>query len=103
MWYVGFCTTEKVTIDRERGIVTKQSGVLCFRRVTNAPLGNLSEVSLLRCGTDQAADRKEEIVFDVALTGSQVPPFILGRVTFSAELAREFGQEVATFLSLPLS
>lgn len=90
-------------IDRECRIVTKQSGVLCFRRVTNVPLGNFTEVSLLRCGTNQAADLKDEIVFDVALTGSQVTPFIVGRVTFSAELAREVGREVATFLSLPLS
>ena len=97
LWYA-FGTAEWVRIDRCQNSVSKQTGVLCFRRFANGSICDFSEVSIFP--VHYKWQRRED--FDVALTGPNDKRFPLGRVTLSYDLAREFAQEVGTFLSLPV-
>lgn len=102
---VGFCmirwtlvSPEWLVVDRKHGLLTKQTGVLGFRRFANASLPEFSEVSIFPV-TNKWQSRDD---FDIALTGPHDKRFLVGRVTMSYDLACEFGQGVATFLRLPL-
>ena len=98
MLYFVFWCPEWLSIDRKLGVVRKQIGVLGFRRFATAKLADFTEVSIFPIPiTWFARDR-----FEVALTGPNERRFPLGDVTLSYDLAREFGEEVATFLGLPL-
>ena len=97
-WYVGFCTPEWMTLDRGQRTATKQVGVLYFRRMTCVSLLDFTEVSIFPSPNELSAGER----FEVALTGPGERRFSLGDVTLSYDLAREFGEEVATFLGLPL-
>lgn len=103
-WYIGFCTPEWISFDRTQGVVTKQIGVLYFRRLNKGPLCDFTEVSVrpIRYGASGTADLRADILFEVELTGPRDQRFQIGRVSLSYDLACEFGQEVATFLGLPL-
>lgn len=89
---------EWLAIDREHRLLTKQTGVFGFRRFAKASLSEFSEVSIFPV-TNKWQCRDD---FDVALTGPHDQRFPIGRVTMSYDLAREFSQELATFLHLPL-
>ena len=96
--YVILLRQEWLTIDRKQGVARKQTGVLCFRRFATATLAEFTEISIFPIPiTWFARDR-----FEIALTGPNERRFPLGEVTLSYDLAREFGEEVATFLGLPL-
>ena len=94
-----FVSPEWLVIDREHGVLTKQTGVLGFRRFAKPSLSDFSDVSIFPV-TSKWTVREN---FDVALLGPNDIRFSIGRVTLSADLAREYGREVATFLNLPLS
>ena len=81
-----------------RDLVTKRTGILGIHRFAKASLSEFSEVSIFPV-TDKWQSRDD---FDIALTGPNDKRFAIGRVTLSYGLAREFGQEVATFLGLRL-
>ena len=100
-WYIGFCTPEWMSFDRSQGVVTKQIGVLYFRRMTRVSLLDYSEISIFPISNDWKRLTLPSD-FEVALTGPNERRFPLGQVTLSYDLAREFGEEVATFLGLPL-
>ena len=72
--------------------------MLCFRRFATAKLADFTEVSIFPIPITLFVPER----FEVALTGPDERRFSLGQVTLSYELAREFGEEVATFLGLPL-
>ena len=97
-------SSEWIAIDRLHGSVRRQKGLLFFRKVTNESLDQFTEVSIFPI----SATWRDSIlahgdpVFEVALTSPCDTRFPIGRVTLSYDLAREFGQEVATFLGLPL-
>ena len=96
--WVAFCSSEWIRFDRLHGLVTKRTGIRGLHRFSKASLSDFSEVSILPVANKwQSRDD-----FDIALTGPDYKHFPIGRVTLSYGLAREFGQEVATFLGLPL-
>ena len=81
-----------------------KTGVLSFRQVANESLDKFTEVSIFPisnrwCGLTLPSDT----LFEVTLTGPNDNRFPIGRVTRSADLAREFGREVATFPRLATS
>lgn len=98
------CTPEWLTIDRRQRCVRKQTGILCFRRMEQAPLDGFTEVAIFPISSrwsDWFGQHAHEL-FEVALTGPPNNRFAIGRVTLSYSLAREFAGEVATFLGLPI-
>lgn len=99
------CSPEWIVIDRLHGWVRRQTGVLFFRRVANESLDKFTEVSIFPISATWRDNifSNSTTLFEVALTGPTGIRFPIGRVTLSADLAREFGREVATFLNLPLS
>ena len=98
MLYFVFLCPEWLSIDRKLGVARKQIGVLCFRRFATAKLADFTEVSIFPIPITLFVPER----FEVALTGPDERRFSLGQVTLSYDLAREFGEEVATFLGLPL-
>ena len=101
---VGMARGEWLTIDRLHGIATKQTAILCFRRMATGSLGDYTGVSVFAISTTwrERASLGNGDLFEVVLTGPNDKRFPLGRVTLSYDLAREFAQEVASYLGLPL-
>ncbi len=104
MLNAAFRSSEWIALDRFHGSARRQKGVLFFRKIANESLAKFTEVSIFPI----SATWRDSILahcdpmFEVALTSPRDTRFPVGRVTLSYGLAREFGQEVATFLGLPL-
>lgn len=101
--HLAACSAEWTTLDRGKGIMTRQTGLFYCRHITEEPLERFNEVSIFPIsGKWRGMTLPSDTVFEVALTGAQDKRCLIGRVTLSHDLAREVAQEVATFLSLPI-
>lgn len=101
--HLSACSPEWTTLDRGIGIVTRQTGLFCYRRIIQDSLARFDEVSIFPISRKwRGMTLPSDTVFEIALTGPQDRRCPIGRVTLSHELAREVAQEVATFLSLPI-
>lgn len=104
MLNAAFRSSEWIALDRLHGSAWRQRGVLFFRKTANESLDKFTEVSICPI----SATWRDSILapcnplFEVALTSPRDIRFPVGRVTLSYDLAREFAQEVATFLGLPI-
>lgn len=99
--HLAACSPEWTTLDRGIGIVRRQTGMFCYRRIIQDSLERFNEVSIFPISRKwRGITLPSDTVFEIVLTGPQDSRCLIGRVTLSHDLAREVAQEVAAFLSL---